>query len=234
MKNAIVTASMLAYLSCVPSPETTLVNSPVVVEVQGQNSKVRIKENERVLLYPNEKVTDFIIRTLEQKMQEKPGTVSIFREIKLYHNNQRYKLVYHYSREEICDENAKPLYQGEFWIDFKRTSLNKEANYDWIQLSAKSPFYVPDEIKVTGRGNPNKGGDYQYYQHFPEAQHLYHALMEYIAQEIKTPATLSPRFQGGPINPREVKLLKAQKDFMNILPQYQPTFNIHPNAVICP
>src|SRR3989344_1103658 len=235
MKNAILTTSMLAYLSCA-TPKTVPSQAPVV-EVQNNPIIITEKPVDNVKLpsrYPPVKIAaDFIVKTLEEKIKETPGAAYASGNIRIDGDSDIYRVTYTFEPTDVCKSGSdKPLTKGLLTTEF----------FDWkfvahpanlgsqtlIEFKTVKPFYALESFLYFHDESPSNASTriFSFYPTFKEARKLSEETLLYIAEELKQKPLnvklgedavfiIHPNRN---IGDHEESLLKSYKEFINVIP----------------
>jgi len=233
MKNTLLTASMLAYLSCAAPKETVQVP---VVEVSGDSITIverNIRTEELPKDSPAKKAADFIVKTLEEKIKENPGTKYVRGGISIY-GSHIYYINYKFDPADLCEvSSGKKLFKGSLSLDFRdwfyvANGTSSQTIMDFELVPHATTFrYLHGEYPGNGSSISKSG----IYPAFPEAQKMLEEMLLYIAEELKKP--LKIEFEPGAIsilhpdvvlgNQKEENILKGSyTGFIKAFPEQQP------------
>src|SRR3989344_8032338 len=134
MKNTVLTASMLAYLSCT-APERSI--QVPTVDMHGKPIVIVEKEMEQVPQPakepPAKKAAAFIAQTLEKRLQEYPKAQHLLGHI--YFKDSVYHIDYTFDTHKFCsiDDDTTPLFKGTLEITFNETQ-GIPGSYDITEI----------------------------------------------------------------------------------------------------
>src|SRR3989344_8651691 len=189
MKTELIATSMLAYLSCAAPKETVQVP---VIEVSGDSVTIierNIRTGELPKYPPAMIAANFIVKALEEKIKENPGTKYVSGGIRI-EGSHIYNLNYRFDSTDLCEvSSGKQMLKESLSLSFQdwfyqTKGASSQTTIDFELVPHDANFrYLHGEYP----GNGSSIEKFGIYHAFPEAQKMLEEMLLYIAEELKKP-----------------------------------------------
>src|SRR3989344_9578531 len=240
MEKALITTSLLAYLSCAAPQQTNIAPVPII-EVKKERTTA-VEETEQKEEHPAKIASDFIVQTLEEKIKKYPGASSAFGNIH-FEASHLYTITYSFDRTAVCrvgtDETLPKEVLFMHFMDYDHHGKYEDVGngkVNSIGFNTMQPFYPATMVSfLHGDMNPKKPiKEERSYSASSEAQKFYEQLLMYTAEKLKQgPLTIkfedyyeriSIQIPDQKMKSEEWNLLEIYSELINALPTQRSYF----------